>query len=86
MEQQLAAATARVGVAGAGLTAPLVNANVLGFNQKAFEAQAKQALAEYEQKILVAFREVEDALIAVSTSRDQRRALVEQVEATKSAP
>lgn len=76
---------ATFGVAGAGLTAPLVNANVLGFNQKAFEAQAKQALAEYEQKILVAFREVEDALIAVSTSRDQRKALVEQVDATKSA-
>ncbi len=73
------------GVAGAGLTTPLLNANVLGFNQKAVEAQARQTLAQYEQSILVAFREVEDALVAVRTAREQRQAQVQQVEALRSA-
>lgn len=76
---------ASFGVAGAGLTSPLLNANILGFNQQAVEAQARQAMAQYEQAILVAFREVEDSLVAVSTSRDQRKAQVEEVEALQSA-
>jgi multidrug efflux system outer membrane protein len=118
-EQQLAAATARIGMTkaerfprinitgilgvahpelsrlitnesnfaavGPGFTAPLLNAPLLGFNQKAAEAQAKAAVAEYEQSLLVAFREVEDSLIAVKTARDQREAQRAQVEALRSA-
>lgn len=118
-EQQLAAATARIGMTkaerfprinitgilgvahpelsrlitnesnfaavGPGFTAPLLNAPLLGFNQKAAEAQAKAAVAQYEQSLLVAFREVEDSLIAVKTARDQREAQRAQVEALRSA-
>jgi multidrug efflux system outer membrane protein len=73
------------GVAGAGLTGPLFNAQILGFQQRAAEAQARQILAQYEQSILVAFREVEDALVAVRTAREQRDAQSEQVEALRSA-
>jgi multidrug efflux system outer membrane protein len=118
-EQQLAAATARIGVAkaerfprinitgllgvahpelsrlitnesnfaavGPGFTAPLFNAPLFGFNQKAAEAQAKAAVAQYQQSLLVAFREVEDSLVSVKTVREQRAAQQEQVDALRSA-
>lgn len=118
-EQELAAATARIGVAKAerfpkfsitgvlgianpqlsgllqgggefgqavlGLTGPLFNATILGFQQEAVVAQAKQVLAQYEQTILVAFKEVEDALVAVRTADSQRIAQQEQVTALRSA-
>ncbi|MGH7259307.1 MAG: efflux transporter outer membrane subunit [Nitrospiraceae bacterium] len=73
------------GAVGPGLTAPLFNAQVLGFQQKAVEAQARQSLAQYEQTILVAFKEVEDALVAVTTAREQRQAQAQQVAALRSA-
>jgi multidrug efflux system outer membrane protein len=73
------------GQAGLGLAGPVLNAETLGFEQRAVEAQARQALAQYEQTILVAFREVEDALVAVRTVRDQRKAQEEQVKALRSA-
>jgi multidrug efflux system outer membrane protein len=73
------------GVAGPSLVGPLFNAQILGFQQKAAEAQARQALAQYEQTILVAFREVEDALVGVSTAREQAEAQERQVNALRSA-
>lgn len=73
------------GVAGAGLTGPVLNAQVLGFQQEAVEAQAEQALAQYQQAVLTAFREVEDALIAVRTTRTQNEAQRQQVTALQSA-
>lgn len=73
------------GVFGAGLAAPLLNAQILGFQQEAAEAQAKQALAQYQQSVLIAFREVEDALVAVQTSRTQSEAQQQQVTALQSA-
>jgi len=73
------------GVAGPGLAGPLLNAQILGFQQEAVEAQSREALARYEQAVLVAFREVEDALVAVRTVREQRGAQSEQVEALRSA-
>jgi multidrug efflux system outer membrane protein len=76
---------ASYGVAGAGFTGPLLNAQMLGFQQEAAEAQAKQALAQYEQSILVAFREVEDSLVAVRTARTQNEAQQQQVTALQSA-
>ena len=72
-------------VLGPSLAGPLLNAQILGFQQEAAEAQSRQALAQYEQSVLVAFREVEDALVAVRTAREQRVAQVEQVEALRSA-
>jgi outer membrane protein, multidrug efflux system len=62
-------------VVGPGFTAPLFNAQILGFQQRAVEAQARQAVAHYEQTILVAFRE----------AREQRQAQAQQVEALRSA-
>ncbi|MDN5880804.1 MAG: efflux transporter outer membrane subunit [Nitrosospira sp.] len=73
------------GAGGLGLAGPLLNAQSLGFEQRAAEAQARQALAQYEQTILVAFREVEDALAAVRTANDQQKAQREQVDALRSA-
>jgi len=73
------------GVAGAGVAAPLLNAQVLGFQQKASEGQAGQAEAQYEQTILTAFREVEDALVAVTTAVEQVAAQEKQVKALQSA-
>ena len=73
------------GTAGLGLTGPLFNAQILGFQQRAVEAQARQALAQYEQAVLVAFKEVEDSLVAVRTVREQRTAQLQQVEALRSA-
>lgn len=73
------------GVAGPSLAGPLLNAQILGFQQEAAEAQSRQALAQYEQTILVAFREVEDALVGVSTAREQAAAQERQVNALRSA-
>lgn len=78
-------ANGEFGAVGPSLLGPILNAQSLGFQQRAVEAQAKQALAQYEQSILVAFREVEDALVAVRTAREQREAQKEQVEALRSA-
>ncbi len=76
---------ASYGVAGAGFTGPLLNGQVLGFQQEAAEAQAKEALAQYQQAVLTAFREVEDALVAVRTARAQNEAQQAQVAALQSA-
>jgi multidrug efflux system outer membrane protein len=73
------------GVGGLGLAGPLLNAQSLGLEQRAAEAQARQVLAQYEQTILVAFKEVEDALVAVRTVTDQQKAQEEQVAALRSA-
>lgn len=73
------------GVAGPSIAGPLLNAQALGFQQKAAEAQARQALAQYEQSVLVAFREVDNAPIAVRTAQEQRNAQAEQVESLQSA-
>jgi multidrug efflux system outer membrane protein len=73
------------GVGGLGLAGPLLNAQSLGFEQRAAEAQAKQALAQYEQTILIAFKEVEDALVAISTISEQLKAQRQQVDALHSA-
>lgn len=82
---QLVANETFFGVSGPSLTGPLFNAQILGFQQKAAEAQARQALAQYEQTILVAFREVDDALVGVSTAREQAAAQERQVNALRSA-
>ncbi len=82
---KLLVAGSEFGAAGVGLAGPLLNPQSLGFEQRAAEAQARQVLAKYEQTILVAFKEVEDALVAVRTFNDQRTAQQEQVEALRSA-
>jgi len=78
-------ANGQFGEVGPSLIGPLLNASVLGFQQDAVEAQARQVLADYEQAILVAFQEVEDALVAVHTAESQRKAQEEEVKALRSA-
>lgn len=82
---RLVASETAFGVIGPSVAGPLFNAVALGFQQKAAEAQAREQLAQYEQAVLIAFREVEDALVAVSTAREQRAAQAEQVESLQSA-
>jgi len=73
------------GVFGPTVTGPILNAQSLGFQQAAAEAQARQAIAQYRQTILVAFKEVEDALAGVAMSREQSLAQERQVDALKAA-
>lgn len=75
----------KFGAAGFGFAAPIFNAQSLGYEQRAAEAQAKQALAQYEQAILIAFKEVEDALAAIRSANNQYKAQQEQVAALNSA-
>jgi len=82
---QLVAHETFFGVAGPSVAGPLLNAQVLGFQQEAAEAQARQTIAQYEQTILVAFREVEDSLVAVSTADEQVAAQARQVKALHAA-
>ncbi|MCX5724384.1 MAG: efflux transporter outer membrane subunit [Nitrospirae bacterium] len=82
---QLFTDPASFGVAGVGFTGPLLNGQALGFQQEAAEAQAKQAVAIYEQTVLTALREVEDSLVAVRTLLVQRDAQLQQVTALQSA-
>ena len=73
------------GVFGAGDRGAAAQCQVLGFQQEAVEAQSKQALAQYQQTVLTAFREVEDSLVAVRTARVQSEAQQQQVTALQSA-
>ena len=112
-ERQLAAQTARIGVAeaikypsltmsadmgasfasittgflslGASLIAPLFNS---GKNQRRVEievARTRQLLHTYEQAVLNAFREVEDAMVAVNRYQAEYDHRHRQVEAAESA-
>jgi multidrug efflux system outer membrane protein len=69
----------------ASLTGPLFNASALGYQVKAAEAQGNQAIAQYQKTILQAFQDVEDALISVQKTKEQREAQEQQVEALQSA-
>ncbi len=69
----------------ASLTGPLFNASALGYQVKATEAKTQAAVAQYRKTVLTAFKEVEDALIAVQKAGEQRGALEQQVSALKSA-
>jgi multidrug efflux system outer membrane protein len=69
----------------ASLTGPIFNASALGYQVKAAEAQGNQAIAQYIKTILQAFQEVEDSLITVQKTREQREAQEQQVEALQSA-
>jgi multidrug efflux system outer membrane protein len=70
---------------GASLFGPLFNS---GENQRRVDAEVArttQLLNGYEQAVLNAYREVEDALVAVRTYRLELEARLRQVEAAKSA-
>ena len=67
------------------LTGPLFNATALGFQVEVAKAKMEQALLEYEKSILVALREVEDALIAVQKMAERRTAQEEQIASLQAA-
>ncbi len=71
--------------ASATLTGPLLNATALGYQVQSAEAQNRQAAALYQKAVLTAFKEVEDALIAVQKSRERAEALEQQVKSLQSA-
>ena len=71
--------------AGAGLSGSLFN---FGKNQRRVEieeAKTRQVLFFYENTVLTAFREVEDALVAVETYKRQVQAVNRQVRAARNA-
>lgn len=70
---------------GADLFGPLFNS---GENQRRVDAEVartQQLLERYQQSILTAFREVEDALVAVDTYKLEYEARTRQVDASLSA-
>jgi len=69
----------------ASLTGPIFNASALGYQVRAQEAVTQAAIAQYRKTVLTAFQEVEDALIAVQKTGEQRTALEQQVAALQSA-
>jgi multidrug efflux system outer membrane protein len=71
--------------AAADLFAPIFNA---GRNQNRVDAEiarTEQALARYEQTILTAFREVEDAMVAIRTYETEHENRLLQLQAARSA-
>ena len=70
---------------GVGLAAPLFNAGRNRSRVDVERARTEQALLSYEQTVIRAFREVEDALIAIRTYRDEHAARRRQVESARSA-
>lgn len=69
-----------------GVSVPLFFEGRLGGEQVTIaDAQAAQARARYEQTVLGALREVEDALVALRTSRDQGAAQQRQTIALRRA-
>ena len=64
---------------------PLFNSGQLRAQARVQHERAKQALHAYVATIQVAFQEVEDALVAVRTLRDEHAARVRQVVAARNA-
>jgi multidrug efflux system outer membrane protein len=71
--------------AGLGIVQPLFNAGRNRSRVEVEEARTEQALLAYEQTVQRAFREVEDALVAVRTYRAEHEARRRQVAAARSA-
>lgn len=59
-----------------GVTAPLFNGGTLKAERQAAEAEARAALARYDQTVLRAFVQVSDVLAALAADRDQLAALL----------
>jgi len=70
---------------GADIFAPIFNSGQLEAQAEAQRARAEQALRSYEATLQQAFREVEDALVAVRTLRQEHAARYRQVVAARNA-
>ena len=69
----------------AGLTSPVFNAGRLRAQVDIQDAVREQALVAYEQTVLGALQEVENALVALARSRERGQALARAVEAARNA-
>ena len=70
---------------GPGLFAPLFQSGALRANVRAQDARAAQARLRYEQAVLNALREVEDALVAADRERARQASLAEALAASRRA-
>lgn len=70
---------------GTTLTMPLFNWGKLNANIKSKEALYQQTLLGYQNTVLTAFKEVEDALVAYSKEQQKHRALQQAVDANQQA-
>jgi multidrug efflux system outer membrane protein len=70
---------------GGGLFAPIFNSGALEAQAEAQRERTEQALLDYELTLQQAFREVEDALVAVRTFREEHAARLRQVTAARNA-
>jgi outer membrane protein, multidrug efflux system len=68
---------------GGNILAPLFNSGALKAVAEAERARTEQVLNQYEQIVLNAFREVEDALISVETYRLEHAARLRQLAASR---
>jgi len=71
--------------AQAGISVPLFTGGQLRNQEAAARARSEQARVQYEQTVLVALREVSDALVGVRATRDQFEAQRLQAEALRRA-
>ena len=70
---------------GANIFAPIFNSGQLKAQAEAAREQAEQSLLVYEQTLQQAFREVEDALVAIRTYKEEHRAQTRRVIAARNA-
>ena len=70
---------------GAGLFVPIINFGKLKSGVEIEEERTEQALYNYENVVINAFREVSDALIEIETYREQVEALRRQASAAENA-
>jgi multidrug efflux system outer membrane protein len=69
----------------ANVFAPIFNSGKLKANVEAEKARTEQLLLNYEATVQQSFREVEDALVAVRTLRDEHAAQLRRVTAAQNA-
>jgi outer membrane protein TolC len=69
----------------AGITAPVFNAGRLRSQVEIQDAVREQALFAYQQAVLAALQDVENALVDLSRNRDRNEALANAVGAARSA-
>ena len=70
---------------GGGLFAPIFNSGKLKAQAEGQRARAEQAMSTYESTLLQAFREVEDALVAIRTYHAEHAARQRQAIAARNA-
>ena len=76
---------ARTWSVGGGLFAPLFNSGKLKAQAEGQRARTEQVMAAYESTLLRAFREVEDALVAIHTYHAENEARQRQATAARNA-